>query len=65
MDTQTRRAADADTRPAEPLSYLDARPERGRPPGWMKITVLILAIVVLLVVAMMLLGGGHNPMQHF
>ena len=61
MDTQSRRTGET----AQPLDYLDRKPERGRAPGWLKITALILTIVILLAVSMMLLGGGHNPMQHF
>jgi hypothetical protein len=61
LDTHT---ADPDTRPAEPPSSLDAKRDRGGLPGWLKITLLMLAIVVLLVVSMMLLGGGHNPGRH-
>jgi hypothetical protein len=61
MDMQFRRPPDV----AQPFGYLDAKPERNRVPGWLKISALILIIVILLAVSMMLLGGGHNPMQHF
>jgi len=62
METQSRRAPDA----AEPLSYLDGKSDRRGLPGWLEITVLVVAIVLLVIGSMMLLGGGgHNPMQHF